>query len=329
MKRRRVRIPGIGPETTRIHDNKIKCAAARLRDMLRLNNNQALFRNLTRQLYHVTEKHLPLEDSPRQQVDGWVALEAELVSTLPDIFNCEDARTRLELAMQIMAAYHCRRRFHSKQQIRPVEHAPRKSSLVMSVSVPTRAALRKKRKEAKKGKENDVIDLTDDESNEKLKVGFVEPILPQIMDISNLPIEISSPSTSPPIFVSSNIAGPSTLQFPASPLHAESSSQGHSSNNANIQQGNHEDAFLLTGITRVASFLNDSFPPMTHFLKHFVEFGCTSEEYLAAISTWPVGKISHFLSQVSAHGSDERKFSQMEMIILQNHFISYFNKAQT
>jgi len=196
----------------------------------------------------------------------------------------------------------------------------------------------------KNQKANDIIDLTLNDSGklcEKQKddIEFVEPKLPLMMDISNrLPgpatIEIASRSTSPLKFDSTqrlttlgSSAAPNNLQN--TPLHAESSSQAQSSNGVSFTQGNHEDAFKLTGVTRVARFLNACSPPMAHFLQPFINFGCTSEEYLVAVSTWPTEKISHFLRQVVSRGKDQREFSQMDMLILQNHFISYFNKAQT
>jgi hypothetical protein len=203
------------------------------------------------------------------------------------------------------------------------------------------------REEAKNQKEIEIIDITLDDDGEydekpKAKVEFVEPKLPLTMDISNrLPgpatIKRASRSTSPLKLNSSHIARPSTLWSPAArvisqniPLHAESSSQARSSsNNTSLMQGSNEDAFKLTGVTRVARFLNACSPPMAHFLQPFINFGCTSEEYLVAVSTWPTDKISHFLKQVVGCGNDKRQFSQMDLIILQNHFISYFNNVQT
>lgn len=193
----------------------------------------------------------------------------------------------------------------------------------------------------KKREEEDIIDLTsnDDEHYENQKVEFAEPKLPQMMDISNSQpeptmIKIASRPASPLGPISSPFAGPSTLRSPAAPTkvqstphHAKGSSQAQSSNGSS-NQGNPEDAFQSTGVTRVARFLNACFPSMAHFLKHFVDFGCTSEEYLRAISTWPTDRISYFLSQVSGQGGDGRKLSEMDMLVLQNHFISYFNKGQ-
>ena len=198
----------------------------------------------------------------------------------------------------------------------------------------------KKRDAVKNGKENDVIDFTLDDDDEKPKEK-VEPKFPLMTDISNwLPgraiIKVASRSTSPLKLDSSHIVRPSILRPSAArnisqstPLHAESSSQALSSNNASLKQNNHEDAFKLTGVTRVARFLNACSPSMAHFLQPFIDFGCTSDEYLVAISTWPTDKISHFLRQVVSRGSDKVQFSQMDILILQNHFISYFNKAQT
>jgi hypothetical protein len=204
--------------------------------------------------------------------------------------------------------------------------------------------LEKEREAAKNKKENDIIDFTldDDAKHDKKqgsKVEIVEPKLPLTMDISNqLPgpstIKGASRSTSPLKFNSSqrlSTLGSSAARLNSqnTPLHAESSSQAQSSNSARFTQGNNEDVFKLTGVTRVARFLNACSPPMAHFLQPFINFGCTSEEYLVAVSTWPTEKISHFLRQVVSREKEKREFSQMDMLILQNHFISYFNKAQT
>ena len=190
-------------------------------------------------------------------------------------------------------------------------------------------------------KENDIIDITLDDdikNEEKPKVEIEEPKPSLMMDISNrLPEPVTtkkvSRSTSPLKFNKFNPAQGSSASRMNSqniPLHAESSSQARSSNSASFTEGNHEDAFRLTDVTRVAGFLNACSPPMAHFLQPFIDFGCTSEEYLVAVSTWPAEKISNFLRQVvSRAGNEERKFSQMDMLILQNHFISYSNKAKT
>jgi len=312
-------------------DNKTICASYRLRDLLQLGNNPILFREFKKQMYHIAQKHLDLKDPPRdrRQAEGWNAIETELRSTFPDIFECEDGETRLDLATQMLTAYHHRRRFALKHQLQPVELL-HKRSLVMSVSVPTTAALRKKQqKEIKKEKENE-IDLTEDHEEYEEKAKVQQPQIAQMMDISNLSIKVASSSTSPPTPRNSGLRSSAAVtESQKTPLHAESSSQAQSSTNANFNQGKHEDAFQLTGATQVARFLNACFPPMAHFLQRFIDYGCSSEEYLAAVSTWPPEKISYFLSQVSARAGDARELSPMEMLILQNHFISYFNKAQT
>lgn len=205
--------------------------------------------------------------------------------------------------------------------------------------------MEKEREAAKNQKENGIIDFTlGDEAKhvEKQKSNVesnVEPKLPLMMDISNqLPgsstVKRRSRSTSPPKFNSSkqlSTLGSSAarLNIKSSPLHAESSSQARPSNSASIKQGDNEDVFKLTGVTRVARFLNACSPSMAHFLQPFIDFGCTSEEYLVAVSTWPTEKISHFLRQVVSRGEDKSNFTQMDMLILQNHFTSYFNKAET
>ncbi|KAF8813386.1 hypothetical protein BYT27DRAFT_7239334 [Phlegmacium glaucopus] len=374
-----------GPERM---DNTIS-APSHLQDKLHLGNNPELFRNLKvrppqnivifakikmfadafgikKQLYRVGEKHLDITQVPRHQGDAWMAIEAELLSTFPDIFKCKGPKTCLDLALQIIASHHCRRRFIFKHQgNEATEHVAKKRRLVMSVSVLSRTAMRKnkvkKREKAKKqlqqrrdiislkGKvekrekakkqlqEKIIIDLTgdDDEHDKNLKIEPAEPKISQALDISNpqprpaikregknidltgdddehdenQENELAGPKFSQMLDISNPQAGPTTIKISssraASPLGPE-------------------DA----GVTQVARFLNTCFPPMAHFLKHFVDFGCTSEEYLLAVSTWPTAKISHFLSQVSSCGDDEHKLSGMDMAVLRNHFISYFNNAQ-
>jgi len=315
----------------------------RLRDLLRLGNNPTIFRNLKLRLYRIAEKHLTLEHVNRDQGERWDAVESELIETFPDIFQGSETHVQ-QVACQMIKSYHIRRRFGSKQQTQSGALSSRKSNFVMSVTVPTRAVLEKEREAAKNQKENGIIDFTlDDDAKhdekQKSKVEIAEPKLPLMMDISNqLPgpstVKRPSRSTSPLKFNSSqrlSTLGSSAarLNIQNTPLHAESSSQARPSNSASFTQGNNEDVFKLTGVTRVARFLNACSPPMAHFLQPFIDFGCTSEEYLVAVSTWPTEKISYFLRQVVSRGEDKCNFSQMDMLILQNHFTSYFNKAQT
>ena len=317
----------------------------------------------------------------------------QLLSTLPDLFDCRSAET-FELALQIVASYHYRRRnaykhkiemtvhfpknsksvavvfdFHfildiefmpslqptkadSNQQTESNAHSPKKRKLVMSVSVvfkfhfiiyildmrlmpslqPTRTASEREREAEENRKEIIIIDLTlDNHEKQKDDVEFIEPKLPLTMDISN---RLSGRATIKRSH--SESPRPSALRSPTAlinsqntPLHAESSSQARSSKSVSFEQGNHEDVFQLTGVTRVARFLNACSPSMAHFLQPFIAFGCTSEEYLVTVSTWPPDKISHFLSRVVHHRKDGQEFSPMEMLTLQNHFTSYFDKAQT
>lgn len=181
----------------------------------------------------------------------------------------------------------------------------------------------------KKQAEED-IDITD-KDEKRNDVQNVESKLPLTTDISNLqsgPVTIHAASSLGPI--SSRTAA---LQFSATsiksqsaPPYAESSSKARFSI-ARSNQNNHKDALQLRGVPLVAQFLNTCLPPMAHLLKHFVDFGCISEEYLAAVSTWPANKILSFLDQVSERAGDENLISDMDKLVLQDHFSSYFNKA--
>ena len=74
----------------------------------------------------------------------------------------------------------------------------------------------------------------------------------------------------------------------------------------------------------VTPFLNACVPSMAHWLKAFVDFGCTNEECLITVSTWDDHKILHFLRQVSDCGADGNKLSDMDMLVLIDHFLTYF-----
>jgi len=74
----------------------------------------------------------------------------------------------------------------------------------------------------------------------------------------------------------------------------------------------------------VPPLLNACVPSMAHWLKAFVDFGCTNEECLITVSTWDDHKILHFLRQVSDCGADGNKLSDMDMLVLMDHFLTYF-----
>jgi hypothetical protein len=82
---------------------------------------------------------LDLTHTPGQQVEEFHVVEAkvpwidliewhamlitvrQLHSTFPDFFEGKDGETRLDLAKQMISAYHGRRQFESKHQRQPVE----------------------------------------------------------------------------------------------------------------------------------------------------------------------------------------------------------------
>lgn len=74
----------------------------------------------------------------------------------------------------------------------------------------------------------------------------------------------------------------------------------------------------------VHQFLNSCVPSMGHLLDRFINFGCTSEEFLFGISMWPRAEIEHFLDQlpVTVEGMP---LSPMEKLVLINQFLNYFS----
>lgn len=87
--------------------------------------------------------------------------------------------------------------------------------------------------------------------------------------------------------------------------------------NLNSQKPHHPDS-----IVTIYQFLNGCVPSMTHLLKQFLDFGCTSEEVLWAISTWSRQGVEDFLDRLPP-GPSGNSMSQMEKLILLNHFSSY------
>lgn len=69
----------------------------------------------------------------------------------------------------------------------------------------------------------------------------------------------------------------------------------------------------------IRDFLQASRPPMTHFMDAFIDFGCTNAEYLQVISSWPSEAVKHMLDKLPPT-RDGRKMSEMDKIVLQNHF---------
>jgi hypothetical protein len=66
---------------------------------------------------------------------------------------------------------------------------------------------------------------------------------------------------------------------------------------------------------------------MTHLHQHFVNFGCSNEEYLLAASSWPLDVVRNFLIQVlTDRETGEMLVNSMDMFVLQTHFLAYYQK---
>jgi len=77
------------------------------------------------------------------------------------------------------------------------------------------------------------------------------------------------------------------------------------------------------GYRPIHDFLEASVPPMTHLMDTFIDFGCTNADFLMAISSWSFERIRNVLNQIPP-GQNGRKMTEMEKLILQNHFKEYF-----
>jgi hypothetical protein len=91
------------------------------------------------------------------------------------------------------------------------------------------------------------------------------------------------------------------------------------------------DRRLGTGSTQaVYSFLEQCTPSMGHLHQHFVNFGCSSEEYLVAVSGWPSEVVRKFLIQVLMdRETGEMLVNSMDMFVLQTHFLAYYQTYGT
>lgn len=112
--------------------------------------------------------------------------------------------------------------------------------------------------------------------------------------------EHSSVSTMSATYSTSAISN--LFAFKNSPLHLQSQSDQNKS---------------------VHHFLEASVPSMGYLLPHFIDYGCTHEVFLLAVSVWPPERISKFLEDVVT-GPHGPLISPMEKMVLENHFQRYF-----
>ena len=76
-------------------------------------------------------------------------------------------------------------------------------------------------------------------------------------------------------------------------------------------------------IVVIYQFLHSCVPSLDHLLQRFIDFGCTSEEFLLGISMWPRERIEDFVDKLPP-ADDGMPISPMEKLVLCNQFLSYF-----
>jgi hypothetical protein len=76
-------------------------------------------------------------------------------------------------------------------------------------------------------------------------------------------------------------------------------------------------------IQSIRDFLSACVPPMGRFLKHFLDFGCSNEEFLRGVSKWAPEAKEKLLRKVLA-GPEGHGASEMELAVIQNQLESYF-----
>lgn len=78
-----------------------------------------------------------------------------------------------------------------------------------------------------------------------------------------------------------------------------------------------------SGIAGIHRFLSKCHPPMMQHILCFVEFGCTTTEYLRGVSTWPAEQRHKLLVKIL---QPERRGAvpHMDIAVLENQFETYF-----
>lgn len=78
-----------------------------------------------------------------------------------------------------------------------------------------------------------------------------------------------------------------------------------------------------SGIAGIHRFLSKCHPPMNQHILRFVEFGCTTTEYLRGVSTWPAEQRHKLLVKILQPERGEAA-PQMDIAVLENQFETYF-----
>ncbi|KJA16865.1 hypothetical protein HYPSUDRAFT_206660 [Hypholoma sublateritium FD-334 SS-4] len=78
-----------------------------------------------------------------------------------------------------------------------------------------------------------------------------------------------------------------------------------------------------SGIAGIHRFLSKCHPPMMQYILRFVEFGCTTTEYLRGLSTWPPEQRHKLLVKI-LQGERGGPVPQMDIAVLENQLDTYF-----
>ncbi|KDR78792.1 hypothetical protein GALMADRAFT_244344 [Galerina marginata CBS 339.88] len=77
------------------------------------------------------------------------------------------------------------------------------------------------------------------------------------------------------------------------------------------------------GFTVVHQFLATCKPPMDHFLRNFIDFGCSSAEYLYSISTWMKERRHSTIKRILTEVEGGPHFTEMDILVLSCQFENY------
>ncbi|CAA7271239.1 unnamed protein product [Cyclocybe aegerita] len=260
---------------------------AELREVLGMQEKPLEFEGIKKDLRRMAEKNLKIEHVGVVQTGAITAILNELKEKRPSLYGSGDQEKKLHCVRGALLAFHGQRRRRAKSAM--VKHP---------VPLLPRQEIQKK---------VEVIDLTLDSDSE-----------PEEKNDCESEDEVDELETSPG--PSLTVAEESEMKPTLAELQSAEQKRHLTSKDIALPLR------VPEGTDPVAKFLSSCMPSMAHLLPIFREIGCTSEEHLQAISRWHQDRIYAFLKRNSRASERGNSMTEVEVAILENHFIEYFKK---
>ncbi|KAF8150894.1 hypothetical protein B0H34DRAFT_801805 [Crassisporium funariophilum] len=284
-------------------------ASGELQKLLGLEQEKALFEEIKRHIIRTAQRHLDLTVLPSKQVAALAIIKRELRERYPDIFDAEQAEKRLFFAEYI------------------IRH---KCAL-------TRQNIKNAGARKHQGDTTTFIDLTYEDPNDDLDDDarqhpsrFSSPVEIVESKSTNVGRSTVQPRRSERItshvsyFTDEpSISQATSTQSEQTKVSTPSALSTVASTRSTV---NSSSAYVGKGsqIACVHKFLAACIPSMDHFLQRFIDFGCTNEEFLRGVSMWRKEKLRDFLERL-LQDPERASVSNMELLVLENHFETYFS----